>query len=144
MVTIENLLQRVQKVNIPYLVTLSLIDSSEEYIRLQQEQLSRGERADGKPIFNLKTGSTKYSPGYAKKKGKSSPIDLHDKGDFYGGLFIQVDEPKIARVDSTDWKSEMLQENYGEPILTLNDESKVKLVPICRDNLIKQVVNTIK
>lgn len=143
MVTVENLLQRALKVNLNYLIPLSLIDSSEEYVRLQQEQLAKGQRADGKPIFNIKTGSSIYSPGYAKKKGKSSPIDLHDTGAFYSEIFIQVDDTVNARVDSLDSKSDTLQDRYTEQIFTLNDESKVKLVPICRDNLIKEVQNVL-
>lgn len=144
MTTVENLLQRVLKVDLNYLIPLSLIDSNEEYIRLQQEQLSRGERSDGKPIFNLKTGSANYSPSYAKYKGKSSPIDLRDTGAFYSGIFIQVDDAVSARVGSVDDKSDGLQERYGEPIFTLNDQSKVKLVPICQANLFKEVLNVIK
>ncbi len=137
--TVTNLLNAALKIDLPYQVELSLIESSEEYVRLQNEQMARGERSDGKPIFNVKTGSYTYSPAYAKKKGKTKPIDLHDKGDFYKETFIHVDGPDKVIVDSADSKSGMLQETYGDKIFGLNDESKIEFIPIAQQNLINGI-----
>lgn len=133
--TVTNLLNAASKIDIPYQVELSLVDSSEEYIRIQKEQLAQGERSDGTPIFNIKTGSEYYSPGYARYKGKESPIDLKDKGDFYSGIFTRQESEGLF-VDSEDSKSAKLQENYGPEIFTLNDQSKVEFIPIASAVLI--------
>lgn len=137
--TVQQMLNKALKIDIPYQVQLSLIGSQEEYVRLQQEQMMRGERSDGRPIFNLKTGSDKYSPAYAKRKGKSAPIDLRDKGDFQDSIFIHVEDPVKAIVDSADSKSGKLQENYGTQIFGLNAESKVEFKPIGQANLVAEV-----
>lgn len=137
--TVFDMLRAAEKIDIPYLVSLSLIDSQEEYVDLQKQQMMRGQRQDGKPIFNLKTGSDQYSPAYAKRKGKSSPIDLRDKGDFQDAIFITVEDPDKAIVDSADGKSGKLQENYGTAIFGLNDESRVGFAPIGQRNLLLEV-----
>ena len=142
--TVDNFLETAQKVDLPYLINLSLIDSEEEYVRIQQEQLAKGQREDGKPIFNVKSGSTQYSLGYAKKKGKSSPIDLHDTGAFYGGIFIHVEAADTFVTDSADDKSGKLQENYSPEIFGLNDESNIEFIPIATDNLIKEFETVLK
>ena len=127
--------------DLPYLVSLSLIDSQEEFVRLQQAQMMKGQREDGRPIFNVKTGSDQYSPGYAKRKGKSSPIDLRDTGAFQDATFIHVEDQQTFTVDSADSKSGKLQENYGTQIFGLNDESKVEFMPIAKDNLLTELIN---
>lgn len=136
--TVANMLRAAEKINIPYQVQLSLIDSSDEYVRLQNEQMAKGERADGKPIFNVKTGSDEYSPAYAKKKGKKKPIDLHDRGDFYRETFLLVEGDK-AVIDSADSKSNKLQENYGTQIFGLNKDSKIQFKPIAQQHLVNGV-----
>lgn len=138
--TVQNMLSKAEKIDVSYLVQLSLIDSQEEYVRIQQEQMMRGYRSDGRPIFNLKTGSQEYSKAYSKYKGKSSPIDLRDKGDFQDSIFIHVEDPIQAIVDSADSKSGKLQENYGTQIFGLNTDSKTELIPIARANLILETI----
>lgn len=137
--TVQNFLEAAQKIDILLQVQLSLVDSGDEYVKLQREQMLRGERSDGKPIFNLKTGSDEYSPGYAKYKGRKKPIDLYDTGAFQSDIFILVEDSEKAIVESYDSKSGKLQENYGEEIFTLNDESKVKFKPIAQSKLIERV-----
>ena len=109
MQTIGDLLNAVQKVDIPYLVSNALYESAEDYVKLQQEQMTSGIREDGRPIFNVKTGSDQYSKSYAKKKGKTSPIDLYDTGDFQGAIFLHNDDAVTFTVDSSDSKSGKLQ-----------------------------------
>lgn len=137
--TLGDLINSASRIDLPYLVTLSLIQSSEEYVRLQQEQMLSGLREDGKPIFNLKTGKDTYSPSYAKYKGKSKPIDLRDTGAFQSDIFLYVDDTTRFVIDSADSKSGKLQENYGTKIFGLNEEKKVKLKPIAQKNLFTDV-----
>lgn len=137
--TVENLLQSVLRVDLDYLIPLSLIDSRQDFIDLQQSQLASGHRQDGKPIFNIKTGSANYSPAYAKKKGKTAPIDLHDKGDFYAGIFVKIEGVETFTVDSSDSKSGILQDRYSTQIFGLDDDSKNTFIPIAKQNLLLEV-----
>ncbi|GAC1392815.1 MAG: hypothetical protein NVSMB46_09610 [Candidatus Saccharimonadales bacterium] len=137
--TVESMLDAALKIDIPYQIQLALINSAEDFVSLQQSQLLRGERSDGTPIFNVKTGSTEYSPSYAKRKGKSSPIDLYDKGDFSRGIFLQVEDPVNIIIDSADSKSGILQENYGQEIFGLDDTSKVEFQPIAELALLNNI-----
>lgn len=139
MTTVDDILNNALKVDLSYQIPLSLIESREEYLLLQREQLRAGERSDGKPIFNVKTGSDEYSPSYAKKKGKTKPIDLYDKGDFSGAVFLHVEGSDKMVVDSADSKSAMLQENYSEQIFPLGDKRMPQFTPIAQQNLINGV-----
>ena len=140
--TIYDLLQSAKRIDLPLEIELSFFDTRDEYVTLHRDQLKHGERNDGKPIFNLKTGSDEYSPAYAKKKGRTKPIDLHDKGDFYAGDFLDVREKEMIS-DSADSKSERLQEIYGEEIFGLGDKRKETYadiaVSVLRENIIKKL-----
>lgn len=115
----------VESIDILEEIGASFFDTREEHNDLQRAQLREGIRRDGEPIFNIKTGSDEYSERYAKKKGKKKPIDLHDKGGFYAGQFVDVRENGHNTelvIDSADEKSAKLQENYGEEIEGLADD----------------------
>lgn len=133
--TVGDLLVALEKVDLSYLISLALINSREEFIRLQQEQMLRGEREDGRPIFNLQTGRDQYSPGYAKRKGRSKPIDLRDTGAFQDRIFLVSENGDTFTVDSADSKSGKLQENYGKQIFGLADDSKVRFIPVLAQTL---------
>ena len=139
--TLGNIIDSASRIDLPYLVSLSLGQSAEEYVRLQQEQMLSGLREDGKPIFNLKTGSDQYSPGYAKYKGKSKPIDLRDTGAFQGDIFLHVDDATKFVVDSADSKSGKLQDNYSTKIFGLGEEKKVQFKPVAQKNLVTDLIN---
>lgn len=140
MQTVHDLLENAKAVDFSYEIPLSLINSREEYLELQREQTKSGERSDGRPIFNIKTGSVTYSPGYAKKKGKLTPIDLYDKGDFSNAMFMDVEGDRMI-VDSADSKSAKLQENYSEAIFPLGDKRMPQFTPVAQTNLINGVTN---
>jgi hypothetical protein len=137
--TVDEFLTSIQKIDIPYQIELSLIDSASDYVQIQQEQIRNGLRRDDKPIFNLITGSDQYSPGYAKKKGKSSPIDLYDTGSFSEGIFLHVDNITEAVVDSADDKTESLIERYGNEIFGLNTASMGEFLPLAKETLIQTI-----
>lgn len=139
--TLGDLINSVGKINIKYLIVNSLIESREDYIRLQREQMLAGIRVDSKPIFNIKTGKDTYSPSYAKYKGKSKPIDLYNTGAFQGDIFLSVDDVTIFTVDSADSKSGMLQENYGTQIFGLDDDNKYKFKPFAQETLARNLKN---
>jgi len=121
MKAIHDMLEEIQAINIDSEIEQSLYDTRENYVSLQQEQIKSGVRSDDKNIFRLSTGSDQYSPGYARKKGKTKPIDLFDKGDFSMEIFMDVRDEELF-IDSADPKSGMLQKDYGDKIFGLNDE----------------------
>lgn len=138
--TVEDLYQASLKLDIPYLVGLSLALSGDKFLEVQKEQIFAGERADGTPIFNVVTGSEYYSPSYARYKGKDHPIDLKDTGSFYNQMFTRQESEGLL-VDSDDPKAEHLKETY-EPFL-LNDTSLTEFMPFANQVLIEEAVKEI-
>lgn len=134
------MLQRFGKLNIKDEIILGLEDSAEVFTDLQKEQMLRGERSDGKPIFRISTGSDEYSPAYAKKKGRKKPIDLRDTGDFQSELFMDVREEELF-IDSADSKSGMLQKDYGEEIMGLQDDPMSEFAEKAAEKIIVRVEN---
>lgn len=82
--------------------------------------MEKGIKATGEAITYQ--GRSKYSPGYAKKKGRSSPIDLKDTGSFHRKTYAEVLADAVE-FSSTDAKTKMLEERSGEDIFGLTDES---------------------
>lgn len=115
-------MEDLKKVNVDDEIQFALNDTRDTYAQLQREQIISGKRSDGKNIFRVSTGSDQYSPLYAKKKGKKKPIDLFDKGDFTGEIFMDVRDEELF-IDSADSKSGELQKNYGEEIFGLADKA---------------------
>lgn len=131
--TVQNMLTSIEQLDLAYLAGHALFDSGNDYIRIQQEQMMLGERADGTPIFNIDTGSEYYSPGYAKYKGREAPIDLKDTGAFYAGMEVRQEAGGLL-IDSDDSKSSKLTETY-QPWL-LNSQSKQEFSPIVQTRLV--------
>jgi len=117
---------------------LALIDSSEDVVRLQKEQLFAGESSDDTPIFNIKTGSEYYSDSYARYKGKDHPIDLKDKSNFYNGIYAKPESEGLL-IYSDDQKTEKLVGDYGEEIFGLGEQSSTELVPISGAKLVNNL-----
>ena len=83
--------------------------------------MEKGVKATGEAITYQ--GRSRYSPAYAKKKGKSSPIDLKDTGSFHRKTYAEVLADDIE-FSSTDAKTKMLEERSGEDIFGLTTQSK--------------------
>lgn len=118
MVTVAEMLRRFDKIDLDNEIKQTFYDTRDDFVTQQQHQITDGIRADGKPIFNVITGSDEYSPGYARKKGKRKPIDLHLSGEFQNDIFIDVRDNEVI-VDSADSKSGDLQKRYGGAIFGL-------------------------
>ena len=140
--TVTDLLEVFEKQNLQEIILSSIRNTAGDFVRIQQEQLKKGLRSDGNEIFRISTGSDEYSPGYAKKKGFSKPIDLYNLGNFYGGINVSVDELQI-QIESDDIKNAMLQEDYGKEILGLNSDSKAEYREILTSEIIRQIKEAI-
>ena len=111
-----------------------MLDKSREILQAQKMQQSKGLGSDGKPFINKNTGKPTYSKGYAKKKGKTSPIDLQDTGDFKRNEFLDVRGTTFI-IDSADTKTEKLLQQFGGNIFGLNEETKIDLKPTLQKGL---------
>lgn len=136
--TIAGMLRSVKKVDIDEEVRQTFYDTRDQLVDEQQKQIISGLRSDDKPIFNVQTGSDEYSPGYAKKKGKKKPIDLHLTGDFQGNIFIDVRDTEII-IDSADTKSGDLQKKYGGEVFGLNTPHKQAYIDLTKPVFITRI-----
>lgn len=88
-------------------------------------------------------GRTRYSPGYARKKGKSSPIDLKDTGSFHRKTYAEV-LPDYIEFDSTDSKAQMLKQRSGEDIFGLTDANTEAIQEEGMDMIITETESILK
>lgn len=79
---------------------------------MQRERLAKGQDATGANIKRTSTGSTTYSPQYARKKGRRAPIDLNLTGAFYGGIKATRIAPARVQLWSSDFKNKFLPFQY--------------------------------
>lgn len=143
--TIDDLLEAALKVDLDYLIPLSLIESREVYIRLQQEQMYGGYKKDNKqisPLHGRYPGYAESTIRYKESKGQiSKHVTLKDYGVFYDKIFLHVDGIEEAVVDSADYEvSGHLQKYYGPDIFGLNDGSMNKFTPVAQEQLINVTV----
>lgn len=120
-----------------------MLDNKKEILQAQKLQQSKGLGSDGKPFINKNTGKPTYSKSYARKKGKESPIDLEDKGDFKRDEFLDLRGATFV-IDSADEKTEKLLAQFGENIFGLNSETKAELKPINQKTMKENVQKQLK
>lgn len=120
--TFDDIIDRIDAVNVDLQVELSIEDSAQEIVRLQQDQLLHGQAANGKRIGKYK------DPRYAAKKFALNPLagygnmDWILKGDLKNQVFTVVQGSEIV-IDSADPKTGFLIKNIGDPFgLTSKNE----------------------
>ena len=103
-------------------------DVSEQIIDLQKEQLRSGVDAKGLPMpkYAEETIKAKEEKGIIVEHGRYT---LFEDGDFYSGIFSS-NGMGILELSSTDYKTEMLIEEYGKDIFGFNNDSIEKLKEI--------------
>lgn len=100
-------------------------DNREEIIRLEQQQMLSGKKADDSHIGQYKSGK------YALMKWQQNPlagmgnVDLHLTGAFFNDMFVDVRTLSFV-MDSGDSKAGDLIDKYGDPF-GLSLESRVKI-----------------
>lgn len=100
----------------------AIVETKADFIELNIDQLKHGEKADGTQIGRYKDkwyALKKYRMNVLAGEGN---IDLINEKNFIGKLDI-VRNADFAEAISRDDKSEMLQENYGENILGLQEKN---------------------
>lgn len=113
---------RVLQSTIRTMAVQSVVETKEDYIELNIDQLKRGKRSDGTQI------GTYFSPSYALDKFEKNPlaglgnVDLILTGDFTNALDIAARGTSFEEF-SHDEKFSMLKQRYGNNILGLTAEN---------------------
>lgn len=114
----------------------TLEDLSPEVLALNRQQMNRGETSTGDTLTYQ--GRSEYSPSYARKKGRSRPIDLNNTGAFQTAMVTTITQTEI-QVDSNDSKRDKLVDASGAAIFGLSDESLNELNPQAEQLLIDKI-----
>jgi len=104
----------------------SLTEIEDFMLDLNREQLSDGKDTKGKGFGNY-SEATLIAKEDAGRPARTSYIVLHDKGDFYRSLVVNIVNNNLI-FDATDWKLSMLEQDYGIDILGVSEEDKPKVV----------------
>lgn len=98
-----------------------LTELEPEIVRMNREQLERGEKADGS-FFQPYSWITVQRRAEAGNPVKNQLIALYDTGDFWAGFWAKAYNNKLS-LFSDDVKTEMLVGIYGNYIFGLTQEN---------------------
>lgn len=112
----KEFLEAVSQQSIEELMTEVILDSKEEIIDIQNEQ-----------VFTKGLPDEEYSPFTKQiKRAKGQPSDrvtTFDEGDFFAGKEMELSNNSFS-LDSRDSKTQKLINQYGEKIFEYDDSSK--------------------
>lgn len=113
--------------SIESIIREEVINNQEFIADLNREQLMNGIKGDGSdmPLYSAKS----------KQPNAPGKIVLFEFGDFHAGINPLFEDEGFEMI-STDSKTEILTERYGESILDLTQESIDKLKDRIRPNII--------
>ena len=134
MSTALTILKKLESINVLKSAQDSIIETEPDMVFIQRNQLFRGERPDGNKVFPMYTPLTVFL-----KTQKGQPTDRvtrRDTGDYYRGIGVEV-KGELFKIESTDWKAEMLNEKYGD--IGLSKSSKESYVPLLKIVFIKKI-----
>lgn len=101
------------RINVEEAIVFALVDKKEPVLALNNEQLDRGEDAEGKDLGTYKNFNY---------KGRFRPIDLKLEGSFRAAEDIILDREQMSFVD-TDFKTPFLTKRFGENIIGLSEKN---------------------
>lgn len=129
-------LEKLLSVNLQQVKIDSLEETKDDYAAIQKNQLFGGLNRDDKDI------TPSYHPKTIQiKAAKGQPIDrvtLKDTGDFYDGIFVDVNRVSLI-IDSIDIKSASLRAKYSERIFGLGPSHKVVYIRLLQPVFQKKV-----
>lgn len=106
----------------------AMASNKEEVVDANVDQIERGIAPDEGYIGKYR--SDEYAK-YKKSIGSKAPsgkVDLKLEGDFIGGIFANPVADGLS-IDSTDYKTDKLEEKYDGRIFGLTPKSKQDLAP---------------
>lgn len=111
-------------------LTLAISQNERELLDLNKQQLAEGKDAEGSDMGE-------YSDMWAAYKGRYSPIDLKDTGDYQASMYLVVDR-EATHVRSRDEKEEKLKKyvlkKTGNEPLGISKEQIMKFMRIIRED----------
>lgn len=112
------MLQAAEKIDLQFIIESSLIDSQEDYVKLQKDQMMNGLN-----VYDEKIGRYRSTDYATKKYAQSSlagfgNVDLRLKGPFQSAIFADV-RSDIIVIDSLDAKTDDLLAKYSDKIFGL-------------------------
>lgn len=129
--TINNLLQAVQKTDLPFLIQNSLQDAAPVYTDELRAQLLSGVKADGSQIGT-------YSAGYARKREarglQTEYVDGYFTGDMQRGLFLDVRDDEMVSDSQVPYAGEF-SGRYGEGVFLLDQDRIQAFINEVREDL---------
>ena len=135
--SINDLLKRLQVLNIPEESRQALIANKPLIIELNRERMLEGRKTNGKFLPNYSKISQEVY-GYP-----NTPIKLKATGAFQQAITVDVGI-NIIKTTSTDSKTTMLTKRYGEDVFGLGQPDKIDLVPPLRKTLVANVKDKLK
>lgn len=100
-------------------------ENEDRIIDLNLQQLYDGLNADGSPI---EPEYTPFTVAIKRRKGQPSDrVTLRDTGDFWEGIALKVFETEFELI-GTDSKTDKLKAKYGDLIIGLSEESRLRLL----------------
>jgi len=134
MQTALTILKKLESIDVLKSAQQSIEATRDDMVFIQRNQLFRGERPDGQQVFLA------YSPlTVFLKHQKGQPTDRvtrRDTGKYYAGIEVDV-KGELFKIESIDWKAEMLNEKYGD--IGLSKRSKESYVPILKPVFIGKI-----
>jgi len=110
----------------------TIVDNKGWVIDVNIEQMTdKGQTADEKSLGE-------YSPASIAMGKRPGHIQLHDTGDFHGAMKLKKEEKNKFVIDSTDWKTGMLEREYGM-IFGLNKKNLSELAEEIYKDLYKEL-----
>ena len=130
--SINDLLKRLDAVDIAAESKQALITEKPLIIELNRERMLEGRKTNGK-----------FLPKYSKISQEvygypNEPIKLRATGAFQQAISVEVGID-IIKTTSTDSKTAMLTKRYGEDVFGLGQPDRIDLVPPLRKTLVKNI-----
>lgn len=143
---IDDMINNVKGLNFKEILKDSFIDTESDAIRLQREQMLRGENSEGNKIGKY------VNKTYSKKKAAMNPlagagnVDLKLTGEMQSKITFEVKDEEVVffsadntLTDMGDGKVEFLVSFYGEVIFGLNLKSRQMYSPILQKAAIVRI-----
>lgn len=123
MADVMDMIENLNSLNIDKEAKVAIAKTTNDMVKLNQEQLTYGLRADGKKIGHYRNSE------YAAMKNAMNPlpgfgfVDLILTGAFYESFEIDVNGDELERF-ATDSKADSLIDKYGDEVFGLTENNQ--------------------
>jgi hypothetical protein len=135
---IEQIIKRLNDLNIESMISDALLQLEKQFIALQRGQMKAGETSEGNQIGQY------TSPQYIQKRKKrgliTKHVTLHFTGGFYQSLKLEKRGNEIWIASSWDGDKWLIK-RYGIDIYDLNSNSRAKLVDDIAKIVSQRIIN---